>query len=32
MKALGRLEVVSFVDMNIEEQVYELPFSSEVKR
>lgn len=32
MKVLGRLGVVSFIDMNTDVQVYELPFSSEVKR
>jgi len=32
MKALGRLECVSFIDLNIDQQVYEMPFSNEVKR
>lgn len=32
MKALGRLETVSFIDLNTEEQVYDLPFATEVKR
>jgi V-type H+-transporting ATPase subunit a len=32
MKALGRLETVSFIDLNTDEQVYELPFATEVKR
>lgn len=32
MKTLGRLECVSFIDLNMHEQVYDLPFASEVKR
>lgn len=32
MKSLGRLENVSFIDLNIDQQVFELPFAYEVKR
>lgn len=32
MRALGRLGIVSFIDLNKNSQVFELPFSSEMKR
>ena len=32
LKALGRLGLVSFIDLNVNTQVFDLPFSSEVKR
>lgn len=32
IKQLGRLGMVSFVDLNINEQVYDLPYSKEVGR
>ena len=32
MKALGRLESLSFIDLNAQEQVYDLPFCNEVRR
>lgn len=32
IKQLGRLGAISFIDLNVNEQVYDLPYAREVKR